>query len=675
MIRAYLQGLYEAIPFSIDQVRSRADWRRWRAPTLEALRGCLGLRKIPPRTPLRPRVVGRLERDGYVLERIVLETRPSFLMTANFYRPAGLRGRAPGVLCVHGHSMLGKTTDEVQLRSIAYAREGFCVLAVDATGHGERVHIGHRRKFAIITADLALEGIQVWDNMRCVDYLASRPEVDAGRLGITGCSGGGNQTMYTAAMDERLVAAIPVCSVSALRGQIFTPNSIGCDCECVPDLMRHGLENAVVCALIAPRRLAVLSGTQDITFPIQFARDAAPRLARFYRAIGYADRFRFIERPVSHGYHRPLRELSGEWFARWLGGKAPGAGRSAAGRAGATQAIAKQAGAAQASATQSGGSQAGGRYSEVGAVCEPDERIWCFPGGQLPPDSETLGTLAHAAGRKLVARLRVPRGQAQRQALREAIRDQVLGGFPARCPLGTLETKPVRRGGAVRWEVELVSEGGITLFATVARPAEAKDPCPCVVLVRPAPERSRWEEADAFLERGTAVAELDVRPLGGDEHASKAALVLGRPMVGMGAYDITRFLDYLAGRPEIDARGICLWAEDLMTLPGLYALALDERIAGATLVGLLSTYVSPVPVPHPTWTFTRGLLKHADIDHLLALAAPRAVTVLNPVGPDLQPLAPASARKAFPAAREAFGRRGKLCVIAGNPRPSSARAR
>jgi acetyl esterase/lipase len=628
MMRTYLQDLYDAIPFSIDAIRNRADWLRWRPPTLAALRMCLGLQTFPPRTPLRPRVMGVLHRDGYALERMVFETRPGFLMTAHLYRPEGLKGRAPGILCVHGHSDLGKTVDEVQLRSIAFARAGWVVLAVDATGHGERVHIGHRRKFAIITAGLALEGIQVWDNMRAVDYLISRPEVDARRLGITGCSGGGNQTMYTAAMDDRLGVAVPVCSVSTLRGQIFTPNSIGCDCECVPDVMRHGLENAVMCGLIAPRRLLVLSGTNDVTFPIQYTRVANAKLRRFFRAIGCGESYRFIEKPVTHGYHKPLREQAGAWFARWFCPEGPRP-----------------------------------RYSEAGAADEPPERIWCFPGGKLPAESATLGTVAHAAAVKLAKRLRVPKTAARREALRAAIRDEVLGGFPLRGPLGAKETKALRRDGAVRWSVTLRSEPGITIQASIARPADGPQRCPCVVLVRPEPGQPDRALAGEFLSRGVAVAELDVRPLAGDEHAGKAALVLGRPMVGMGAYDITRFVDYLAGRGDIDPAGVSLWAEGLMTLPALYAIALDERIAGGTLAGLLSTYISPVPVPHPTWTFARGLLKFADIDHLLALSAPRPVTVLNPVGPDTQPLSPAACRKAFPAAGEAYGRTRQLQVF------------
>jgi len=585
VMRDYIQRLYDAEPFSIDAVKSRRDWAAWRERTRAALLNVLGLTRFPARTPLGPRVVGTIDRDDFVIEKVVFETRPNFLMTASLYRPKQVSGRVPAVLCVHGHSMRGKTSDAVQIRATNYARAGWVALAVDATGHGERVHIGHRRTFAIITAGLTLEGVQVWDNMRCVDYLISRPEVDAKRIGITGCSGGGNQTMYTAAVDERIAIAVPVCSVSTLRGQIFTNNGIGCQCECIPDLMRYGLENAAVCALIAPRPLLILSGTKDKVFPIQYTRDANKHFERFYQAIGHAARYKYVERRVPHGYPRALRQLAHAWFDRWFNGRK----REVA-------------------------------YHERGPKPLPAEELWCFPGGKLPADSATLGSVTHAVAKKLVACDRTPKTKEARAALRRRIRDDVLGGFPKRGPLEAQEEKPSRRCGVVRQRVTLTSEAGVTIQATIHRPASATGALPCVARVREKPLRRRWDKAEHFLDQGTAVVELDARPLGDDEHVSRAALVFGRPLVGMGAYDITRFVDYLATRKDIDAGRVSLWAEGLTALPALYALALDGRIKGGTLSGLPPTYVTRQPVQHPTWTFAAGLLRHADIQHLAALA-------------------------------------------------------
>jgi dienelactone hydrolase len=587
-----MQELYDAVPFSIDDVWNRRDWTAWRKRTYRALRKALGLSRLPARTPLQPRVVGAVDRGDFVIEKVVLETRPSFLMTANLYRPTELARPAPAVLCVHGHTMKGKTSDAMQIRATNYARAGWVALTVDATGHGERVHIGHRRTFAIITTGLTLEGVQIWDNMRCVDYLLSRPEVDGTRIGITGCSGGGNQTMYTAAVDERIAAAVPVCSVSTLRGQIFTSNGIGCQCECIPNLMRHGLENAVVCALIAPRPLLVLAGTKDKTFPVHYTRVANEHLERFYRAIGRLDRYRYAERPQPHGYPRALRQLAHAWFHRWFHDR-----------------------------------KRETQYHERGPRPLPPEELWCCPDGELPAESATLGSLAHGAAGTLAARLKTPKTKAARSRLRRTMRDEVLGGFPPRGRLDPREEKPVTRGGVIRQRVTLTSEPGVTIHATLCRPASARGTMPCVVRVREKLSPRRWRKARSLLDRGTILAELDTRPLRDDEHANRAALVYGRPLVGMGAYDITRLVDYLRIRPDVDGERISLHADGLMTLPALYALALDERIAGGTLSGLIETYVTPKPLQHPTWTFAANLLRHADVRHLKALVTPRRLTV------------------------------------------------
>ena len=629
MMRKSIQALYDGVPFAMDAVRDRRTWKRWRERTRSMLLKALGLQRFPARTPLDPQVVGVLDRGEYVIEKLVFETRRDFLMTANLYRPKAVKGRVPAVLCVHGHTMKGKTSESMQLRSSNYARAGWVALAVDATGHGERVHIGHRRTFAIMSTGMTLEGVQVWDNMRCVDYLLSRPEVDPKRIGITGCSGGGNQTMYTAAVDERIAVAVPVCSVSTLRGQIFTPNGIGCQCECIPDLMRYGLENAEVCGLIAPRPLLVLSGTKDAVFPVAHTRVANAHLERFYEAINHTDRYKYAERRLPHGYQRAFRQLAHAWFDRWFNRK-----------------------------------RAEVPYRER-ATMEEAEDLWCFPGGRPPSDSATLGSVFHDLARKQIARLQAPSDPAGRKRLRSAIRNPVLGGFPRRSSLDAREGRTVMRNGIACRNVTLTAEGGIRIGARLLRPATVRGPVPCVVRVRKGPSRRRWVRAKALLDKGIAVAELDVRPLGDDEHVSRAALVLGRPLVGMGAYDITRFVDYLSAVPEIDGNRISLWAEDLMALPALYAMALDERIGGAALVGLLSTFVSQTPVQVPTWTLARGLLKYADIDHLAALIAPRPLVLAGPVGPDLKPLSAGALSEALPVVRAAYEGSRRLRIQTG----------
>jgi cephalosporin-C deacetylase-like acetyl esterase len=151
---------------------------------------------------LSPKVVATLKRKGYRIENVLFQSRPDVWVTANAYVP-DLKGKAPAVLCVHGHWAGARRDPVVQARCLGVVKLGFFVLAVDAFGAGERhptIALGSYHG-ALLGSTLwpvgrSLLGLQVYDNRRAVDYLVSREEVDKDKLGITGASGGGNQTMY-----------------------------------------------------------------------------------------------------------------------------------------------------------------------------------------------------------------------------------------------------------------------------------------------------------------------------------------------------------------------------------------------------------------------------------------------------------------------------------------------
>jgi len=169
--------------------------------------------------PLEPKSHGELKRDGYRVEKITFQTRPGIRMTANLYLP-DKKGKLPAILMVHGHWKGAKQDPVVQSRCIGAAKLGYVVLCVDAFGAGERAigtalgeYHGEMTAATLIPVGLPLSGLQVYENMRALDYLLTRPEVDGERIGITGASGGGNQTMYAGAFDTRFKCVVPVCSV------------------------------------------------------------------------------------------------------------------------------------------------------------------------------------------------------------------------------------------------------------------------------------------------------------------------------------------------------------------------------------------------------------------------------------------------------------------------------
>ncbi len=171
----------------------------------------LGLWPMPPKTPLNPRIYGKLQHDGYTIEKVVLETMPGFTLSGNLYRPAGKSGRVPGLLCPHGHWEDGRVNIEVQQRCIRWAELGCVVFMYDMVGYNDSKPFTHGflddrlRRWG-----LSLATLQTWNSIRALDWLTSLADVDPARIGCTGESGGGTRTFLLTALDPRIKVAAPV---------------------------------------------------------------------------------------------------------------------------------------------------------------------------------------------------------------------------------------------------------------------------------------------------------------------------------------------------------------------------------------------------------------------------------------------------------------------------------
>src|SRR5262245_56318450 len=157
--------------------------------------------------------------------------------------------------------------------------------------------------------------MQVYDNRRAVDYLLTRPEVDGDRLGITGASGGGNQTMYAGTLDERFGAVVPVCSVGTYQAYL---HAACCVCEVLPGALRFAEEGDVL-ALVAPRALMVVYATQDgFQFSVGEAKKSIERAGAVFRLYGAGDKLKHAIFESPHAYNQPMREAMYGWMTRWL---------------------------------------------------------------------------------------------------------------------------------------------------------------------------------------------------------------------------------------------------------------------------------------------------------------------------------------------------------------------
>ena len=242
----------------------KAEWEKMRKTLYNNIASAMKL-KVDHSLPLDYEETGSIKLDGYTVKKISFCAASDRYVTANLYVPCG-EGPFPAVLNVHGHWQQGKIAARVQARGHILAKEGYVCLTVDAFGSGERTSTHGKFEYhgmflgaSLLNIGETLMGVQVADNMRAVDLLQSLPYVDGEKIGITGGSGGGNQTMYMAAMDDRIKAAVPVCSVGSYDSYIRSAN---CFCELMPGGLNF-TEEAGVIALVAPRAIKICSANED----------------------------------------------------------------------------------------------------------------------------------------------------------------------------------------------------------------------------------------------------------------------------------------------------------------------------------------------------------------------------------------------------------------------------
>ncbi len=313
-----------------EAVKTPEDVRAWQARTRDYFHQQLG--PWPARTPLNARVTGRLQGEGFHVEKVLYESLPGFHVSAALYLPS-TPPPYPGVLFPCGHSENGKAAEAYQRACILLARNGMAVLCFDPIGQGERKQVlddagkgrfGPTTEHALVAPGAILLGrnvatTMVWDGMRGLDYLASRPEVDAKRLGCTGNSGGGTQTSYLMALDPRIVAAAPGCYLTTFRRLLETIGPQDPE-QNIYGQIAFGMDHADYALMHAPQPTLMCVATRDF-FDISGAWQTYRQAKRIYGRLGFPERMDLAETDDTHGFTRNLRVAATRWMRRWLLGK------------------------------------------------------------------------------------------------------------------------------------------------------------------------------------------------------------------------------------------------------------------------------------------------------------------------------------------------------------------
>jgi cephalosporin-C deacetylase-like acetyl esterase len=629
-----------------ERIRSGADVEARNHFVREKVREMM--HGLPERTALEPVVTRVLKRDGYRIENLRFQSRPNFWVTGNLYVPAG-SGPFPAVISPCGHSAEARIYRPYQFMYQGLVRSGFVVLAYDPVGQGERRQFWNplTRRNEIggpVTWEHSLPGqlllligqdltnYRVWDGMRAVDYLLTRPEVDAQRIGCAGQSGGGTLTLFISALDERVKCAAVHEGGTRHRWPLSTrPETRLGTGDTEQHFFPAGIYGVDLCdlhAAIAPRPLLATIEHNSPDFGL-----ITRHIRKRYEQLGAADKFETEIAGDPHGLTVKLRLRNTDWFCRWFQD-----------RAGPQSEPELRAEAAEDLHTTALGSI---RYAQQGDTIY--SVLW-KRAASLPP--------AGPAKADDIARLLRYRKPVSDVSVRR------------------LETTD-RKGYRIE-KLEFLAEPGIYIPAWVFLSNGERAKAPAILYVH-----ERGKEADglefgaleALARKGRTVMSVDVRGIGatrpahpadestGFRHVDDAETVMtywawemDESLMGMRVQDVVRSMDYLLSRNDVQSGSVDLVGRGMGALWVLFAAALDPRAHAAVCEGGLLSYRTLTDSDrylHGADIFIPDVLKHFDLPEV-ASAVKCPVTVVAPLDAMKNPVDLGRARSTYrPPARVA----------------------
>jgi len=624
--------LLERRKAEVAKISTKAQWLARQAQIRKTLNKIVG--PFPARTPLNAKIVGKINKEFCTIEKIIYESQPQFYVTACLFLPKNIKGKTPAIIYCSGHTKEGFRAGAYQRVILNLVKKGFIVFAFDPVSQGERLQYYDPDKGESRVGGPTLEhsypGAQcfitgssqarymIWDGIRAVDYLLTRKEVDPQRIGITGRSGGGTQSAYIAAFDDRILAAAPECYITSMR-RLW--ESIGPqDAE---QNFYHGIasgiDHADLLEVRAPKPTLMITTTRDF-FSIQGARETAKEVKRAFEAFGMGNNFNMVEDDSVHASTRKNREAMYAFFQKYL--NLPG--------------------------------------DPTDEDIEPlsNEELTVTLTGQVATSlgGETVFSLNKKQAERELLQL-----EQSRKLMNEHLRNAraaaaELSGFVA--PAQSSEAAFTGRYRRIGYAVEkyfIAGEGDYPIpFLLMVPNSGGKHPA--LLYLDPdgkSVEANRGGEMEWFVKRGYVVLAPDLLGFGemgpgsfhGDSYHFKmgkasynmwfASIQIGRSITGMLAGDVVRLVNYLLSREDVDAEKIAALAQGDLCPALLHAAAFDGRIDRIALKEPLISYrclvMNEYYQPHHILTAVAGALTAYDLPDLYALVAPRPLLLVDPV--------------------------------------------
>jgi cephalosporin-C deacetylase-like acetyl esterase len=604
---------------------------------------------LPERTPLNARVVGKIDKGDIVVEKIIYESLPHFYVTGLLYFPKDRSGPIPAIFSPCGHSKNGKAYEVYQRFHLSLAKRGFAVLTIDPLGQGERsqCYDPRTKKFPFGLAcpehgyvgnPLYLVGdnlarYRIWDGVRGIDYLQTRPEVDPNKIGVAGQSGGGTLTTYISALDERVKVSMPVCYITSLYWRMGNRATLAPQWDPEQDLfetLMNGVDHAELLTLFAPRPLRIGAAQQDF-FPIEGTRATYEEVRRIYELRESESKFDKVEVNEKHGLSEGLRQAAYEWFERWLLNKKSNS-------------------------------------NEPSVTPEDERNLRCTDSGQV---LESLGgETIQSLNRQRLARLEYappmvssPDALAGFQdRLRREIHEVFNDPMERRSQVTVQAYGSLDREGYTIEKVVYETEPGIRIPTLVFRSKMLLGRAPAVLYLHELGKSTEARDGgllERFTKAGFLACAIDVRGLGETQYRIQSkvdyfepisgveanmvynSFLVGKPMLAMRVKDALRAVDLLSQRSDADPSKIFVLGESGGGVMAQFVAALDRRVAGVAVVNTLLNYRQIIETGNYSIhvnLFLPQILRHFDLPDLTVGITPRPFLLLDSQDASKKPL-------------------------------------
>lgn len=615
----------------VNGFNSLADWQQHQESVKEKLMDVLG--PFPAKTNLNARVLKTIKKDDYTVEHIVFESQPKFYVTSSLFIPkkTSKKEKLPAIIYCSGHTPQGYRSNTYQQVILNLVKKGFVVFAFDPVGQGERMeYFDEKADKSVVgppTREHNYPGAQafisgnslakymIWDGIRAVDYLLTRKEVDTERIGITGGSGGGTQSAYIAALDNRIYAAAPERYITNYTRLLQTIGPQDAE-QIFTGGISQGLDHPDLLQVRAPKPLLMVTTTNDF-FSIQGARETAQEVSRIYAAYGKPENFNKVEDVAGHSSTKKNREAIYAFFQEHL--NKPGSAVD----------------------------------EDVALLSEEESKVTAS--GQLSTSlgGETVFSLNRKMTDQHLNRLQASRKNSSTHLAAALTSAKKLSGYQE----PDAKEKPVFAGNlekdGYRIEKYLVKGEGDYVIPYLLMIPEKKNNR-ALLYLHPqgkSAEASKDGEIEWFVKYGFTVLAPDIIGIGEvgpgtlkrgnyfshtenkglSYEAWYASLLIGRSIVGIRAADVVRLTKILKNQSEIT--NIYALAKGEMAPVLLHAAAFEPDIAKVALIEPFSSFRTVVTSRFYDPAFIEsavpGSLKEYDLPDLAAGVAPRKLLMVN----------------------------------------------